>query len=229
MVVYEPVEWVPVVTTTRTFARDEIETTLKEKVTKTDTSKLYGRLHTELKVSGGHNLYGIKVEASVTAEASVEAKRETERVEEITKQGKLGNKVVHEVWVAMSLKVRKVYSRKIQLWNANNGGNQEVSWSGGPGWGDIWIGSRELSKVDGLQYSKVAMSGGGASNRVYFQVLPQVESGELKDLHIAISNVGWKDWYAYVPDYSAGKKVDGTEHLAWRAWEPRVTLLSLDA
>ncbi|WKT54451.1 hypothetical protein QSH57_005035 [Fusarium oxysporum f. sp. vasinfectum] len=71
------------------------------------------------------------------------------------------------------------------------------------------------------------MTGGGHSSGLYIQTLPVFdENKELKDLHIALSNVGWVDWYAYV----AGKKgpSSGRQLLAYPNYRPSTTLMPLN-
>ncbi|KAM3078260.1 hypothetical protein ACMFMG_002445 [Clarireedia jacksonii] len=226
MVVYEPLEWVPIVVSERTYPKGAFTKSFEETEVTVSENKLFGKVSSELEISGGGSFFGVKIEAKVKAEGSVEATLKTERIQKIVTEGKLGDMVVKEIWFALGLRVKQVYSRKINLWNANNGGSHEVTWYGGPGWDEIHVPSRALRGVEGLQFSDIRMTGGGASNRIYIQALPQFSGDKLEYLHLAISNVGWKDWYAYIPPNSVGDKVDRQEVIPWRQYKPTPTLMA---
>jgi hypothetical protein len=227
MVVYRPIEWVPIISCTKTFPRNTITQEFKREKTTTTTSKLYGKVESELEISGGANYMGMKVEAKLRAEASVQASMESNDVDKIITQGKLGDKVVKEVWVGMLIRVEEVFNHNVRVWIDNRGKGDSLGWSGGPGWNEILVPSRTLARVEGLQFSKIAMSGTGFSSSLYVQALPVLdEKGEFKDLHLALSNTGWQDWYAYV--VGGKSRPSGRELLAWPAWEYAATLMVMD-
>ncbi|KAM3081303.1 hypothetical protein ACMFMG_004771 [Clarireedia jacksonii] len=85
-----------------------------------------------------------------------------------------------------------------------------------------------MSRVKGLVFDRLPSTGPGVSKNIQLAALPQMENGELKDLHLAVSNKNWIDWYAYIPDFSKGRKMDGEEIMAWTAHEPMVTLMEQD-
>jgi hypothetical protein len=124
------------------------------------------------------------------------------------------------------LRVEEFYTHNIKVWVDGREKGDSLGWHGGPSWSDIHIPSRALSRVGGLQFSKITMTGGGHSTGLYVQTLPVFnENKELKDVHIALSNVGWTDWYAYV----AGKKgkSSGRQLLAYPNYHPSTTLMPI--
>ncbi|TGO43746.1 hypothetical protein BCON_0954g00010 [Botryotinia convoluta] len=228
MIVYEPVEWIPIVTAVRSHPRSILEQTYTNESTSTTSSEIYGRIQAELEISSGINMFGVKAQAKISSEAKVEGRITSDDVSRIRTEGTLGDKVVKEVWLTMSLKVKPIFSRKIVLWNANKDEGYDVWWSGGPDWDDIRVLDKDVHRVEGLQFSNVPTSGPGPSNNIYFQVLPQLDTDKkIQDLHIAISNKNWKDWFAYIPDYSYNIPLEGTQVLTWRSWAPQVTLMAL--
>jgi hypothetical protein len=246
MVVYEPIEWIPIATIVQTHPRSVFEREYFNESVSTTSSEIYGKLATELHASASGDLGGVKVEAKLSAEFKIEKKINSENTVKITTKGVLGKKVVNEVWLTMSLKVKPVYSRRIRLWNNNIKGKHQIMWDN-----DFWasylpvalasqpslplaaqpylalatltVSNRTLDRVKDLQFSNIAMSGDGASGNIRFQVLPVLDedSKELKDLHIAFSNVGDETWFVYNPKDSYGIELEEPEIVAWPDWEPK--------
>jgi hypothetical protein len=186
----------------------------------------------ELSASAGGGICGVKVEANVSTEFKYENKITSEETAKITTKGVLGKTVVNEVWLTMSLRAKPVYSRKILLWNNNVNGDHRITWHERSGlsifeMGALGVPSRELHRVENMQFSDIAMSGNGASKNIRFQVLPVLDkdSKKLKDLHIAFSDTGSESWFVYKPDDSYGIQLEGPCDLAWRDWKPQFTFM----
>ncbi|KAJ9425867.1 hypothetical protein QL093DRAFT_2575451 [Fusarium oxysporum] len=227
IVVYKPIEWVPSVARIRDFPKNSIVTNIEKERVETTTTKLYAKAEFALEVSAGGNYMGIKAEAKAKTETGVEFEKEVRNKDTYTQKGVVGDVALVEVAVGLMLRVEEIYTHNIKVWVDGREKGDSLGWHGGPSWNDIHIPSRSLSRVGGLQFSKITMTGGGHSAGLYVQTLPVFdENKELKDLHIALSNVGWTDWYAYV----AGKKgrSSGRQLLAYPNYRPSTTLMPLN-
>ncbi|EGU86517.1 hypothetical protein FOQG_12853 [Fusarium oxysporum f. sp. raphani 54005] len=227
IVVYKPIEWVPSVARIRDFPKNSIVTNIEKERVETTTTKLYAKAEFALEVSAGGNYMGIKAEAKAKTETGVEFEKEVRNKDTYTQKGVVGDVALVEVAVGLMLRVEEIYTHNIKVWVDGREKGDSLGWHGGPSWNDIHIPSRSLSRVGGLQFSKITMTGGGHSAGLYVQTLPVFdEKKELKDLHIALSNVGWTDWYAYV----AGKKgrSSGRQLLAYPNYRPSTTLMPLN-
>ncbi|KAJ0380841.1 hypothetical protein COL26b_000681 [Colletotrichum chrysophilum] len=175
-----------------------------------------------LEISGGENFMEMKADAKATADASVSFERE-----EYTQEGKVGDEPLVEVAVGLMLRVEKVYTHNINIWADGRGQVNSMSWSGGPGWDDIRIPSRALRRVGGLQFYNFSMSGTGHSSGLYVQTLPVFnDKKELEDIHIALSNKGWKDWYAYTVGQKG--KSSGRHLFAYPSYKPSTTIMPVN-
>ena len=71
------------------------------------------------------------------------------------------------------------------------------------------------------------MSGTGYSDGLYIQTLPVFDENKVfKDMHVALSNVDWGDWYAYTVR-KKGKSLRGRQLLAYPRYNPSATLMPL--
>ncbi|KAH0421235.1 hypothetical protein CcaCcLH18_13555 [Colletotrichum camelliae] len=227
IVAYKPIEWVPSVARIRDFPKNSIVTKIEKERVETTTTKLYAKAGFSLEISGGGNFMGMKAEAKATAETGVEFEREVKNVDKYTQEGKVGDEPLVEVAIGLMLRVEEVYTHNVNIWVDDRGKGDSMGWSGGPGWNDIWIPSRALSRVGGLQFSNIRMSGTGHSSGLYVQTLPVFnDKGELEDINLALSNKGWTDWYAY----TVGKKgkSSGRQLLAYPNYNPSTTLMPVN-
>lgn len=224
IVVYKPLEWVPSIARIRDFPKNSIITEIERERVETTTSRLYAKAEFALEISGGGNYMGMKAEAKATAETGVNFEREIKNVDKYTQKGQVGAEPLVEVAVGLMLRVEEIYTHTINIWVDDRGAQDSMGWSGGPGWNDIYIPQRALSRVGGLQFSNIGMSGTGYSKGLWIQTLPVFDDKkELKDVHLALSNNGWTNWYAY----TVGKKEksSGRQLLAYPNYNPSTTLM----
>lgn len=230
VVVYRPKKWVPNISRTKTYPRSAIETALTETTTTTTTTKLYAGAEASLEVSTGASFWGMKVEAKAKVETTISAQRDYVKVSELKTEGKLGDRVVHELWVSMLLEVEEVYSHDLKFWVENTGGKHNIGWSGGPAWENIWIANESLRYMDGLKFHPIQMSGSGHSDSIHLVTLPVFKGkGNDKDidkLHVALSCNDWVDWYAYVTGEEGPSH--RTQLMAWPAFSATPTLVAIE-
>lgn len=171
----------------------------------------------------------MKVEAKAKVETTVTAQRDYVKVSELKTEGKLGDRVVHEVWVSMLLEVEEVYSHNLTFWVDWVGNKHNIGWTGGPGWDDIWIANESLRYMDGLKFNPIQMSGSGHSDSIYLVTLPVFKGKgndkEIDKLHIALSCSGWVDWYAYLTGEEGPSH--RTQLMAWPAYDVTPTLVAI--
>lgn len=219
IVAYKPIEWVPSVARIRDFPKNSLVTKIEKQRVEITNTKLYAKPGFALEISGGGNFMEMKAEAKATADTSVSFERE-----EYTQEGKAGDEPLVEVAVGLMLRVEEVYTHNINIWADGRGQVNSMSWSGGPGWDDIRIPSRALNRVGGLQFYNFSMSGTGHSSGLYVQTLPVFnDKKELEDIHLALSNKGWKDWYAYTVGQKG--KSSGRHLFAYPSYKPSTTIM----
>ncbi|KAF5672293.1 hypothetical protein FHETE_3791 [Fusarium heterosporum] len=227
VVVYKPVEWVACTERMRDFPKGAILTHIEKERTETTKTKLYAGAEFSLEVSGGGGFMGMKAEVKTKVSTGVEWEKEIMNKEKYTQSGDLGDRPLTELAVGLMLRAEEVYTHTIDIWVDDRCQEDSMGWSGGDGWEQIRIPSHALSRVEGLQFSGISMSGTGHSAGLYLQALPVFdERKEIKDLHIALSNAGWGDWYAY----TVGRKDKGSgdRHLvAYPKYRPMATLMPL--
>ncbi|KAK2738855.1 hypothetical protein CKAH01_18736 [Colletotrichum kahawae] len=227
IVAYKPIEWVPSIARIRDFPKNSIVTKIEKERVETTTTKLYAKAGFSLEISGKGNFMEMKAEAKATAETGVDFKREVKNVDKYTQEGKVGDEPLVEVAMGLMLRVEEVYTHHINVWVDDRAKGDSMGWSGGPGWDDIKILSRALTRVEGLQFSNIKMTGNGHYAGLYVQTLPVFDgNGELKDINLALSNRGWAHWYAY----TVGKKgkSSGRHLLAYPKYSPSTTLMPVN-
>ncbi|KAA8893230.1 hypothetical protein FN846DRAFT_963280 [Sphaerosporella brunnea] len=197
VVAYRPIEWVPIVRELNTIPYSHFEVEYKKTTTKIQTSELYGHAEASFTIALGASWKGIKVEASTTTSIEASYKTSTELHEEIVEKGKRGDVVIKELAMGMALKVKRVYERNVKLYLNDESKKDSLTWDG-PAWGELWVGANDLRDVGALQFNPIIMSGSGYSKSLYLQVLPVFNADKkLTNMHLALSNKGWTDWYAY--------------------------------
>ncbi|KAF5229660.1 hypothetical protein FAUST_10297 [Fusarium austroamericanum] len=224
MVVYRPIEWVPSVVRIKTIPKNNIITTIKKEEVVDTRAKLYARAELSIELSAGGSGLGMAATATATSEIGVDFEKNTTKTETWTQEGQVGTKALNELAVGMLLKVEEVYRHSINVWVDGRKKGDSMGWSGGPGWNQIHVPETSLRSVRKLQFYNMRTSGVGGTQHLYIQTLPIFDKEKkLKDLHIALSNGGWEDWYAYV----VGKKGEsqGTKLLAYPGYQPSVTLM----
>lgn len=232
IVVYRPIEWVPIVSEVARFPKSKLSKELSRVTTTTTTSKIYGRATMSMEVSAGANFKGMMVEAKATAETEVEASLQKEEIEKLIESGKLGDETIFEVAVGMLLKVEEVckYSFPLEdLWAEDTitttippawplvarSGN--LHWGGSQTWGELLIPPSNFDDVKGFQFQ---------SGSLWTQVLPLLnEKHEIKDMHIALSNSGWVNWYAYLNGEI--HESHDRKTMPWIAWKPLSTFMTI--
>lgn len=88
MVVYEPIEWAPIVVSDWKYPKDAFTKIFEETEVSRAESKLCGKVSSELQIYSGVKLLWSEDRSKVKAEASVEATLKTERIQKIKPAGK---------------------------------------------------------------------------------------------------------------------------------------------
>lgn len=115
VIVYTPVEWVPIVRETRTIPKNHFEAEYNRTTTMIKTTELYGSGEASFTMSIGGGWNGLKLELSNTTSLKASYTRSNEYKEEIKQKGRLGNVVIKEVVMGMCLRMKRVYERSIHL------------------------------------------------------------------------------------------------------------------
>ncbi|KAL4745511.1 hypothetical protein BDW72DRAFT_53443 [Aspergillus terricola var. indicus] len=226
--VYEPVEWVPTVDLIRSIPRSAIPGKFTKKTVKTTKTRLYGSVGSLFTASASATYAAMKVDAQVEVKGEASSELDTSATETLLQEGRVGDKPVVEIMLGMNIRVRQVYYWRFndeydlwyRYWTKTGWDMQpkfeyETSWRSGPGWNTIHVPDSQLRRVD-----KLVHHGG-----IYYQLLPVLKNGQLDGLHVAISQPGWQDWYAFT-NGTGTPEVLGPETKAWEAIQPVATLLA---
>ncbi|KAF4993381.1 hypothetical protein FGRMN_6531 [Fusarium graminum] len=182
----------------RDFPKDALETQIKSTRTETTTMKLYAGAEFALELSGGGSYMGMKAEAKAKTSTSVEWEKRIVNIDEIVKKGILGKEPLIELALGLMLRAEEAYTHTIDIWVDDQGNN------------GLYIQALPVfEKANGNENEK-----------------DKKEQKEIKDLHIALSNVGWGDWYAYTTG-KKGKGLGGQQLVAYPNYCPSTTLMSL--
>ncbi|QPC76892.1 hypothetical protein HYE68_007644 [Fusarium pseudograminearum] len=224
MVVYRPIEWVPSVMLIKTIPKNTIITTIKRKEVVDTKLTIYAGAKLSIELSAGASGMGMAATATATSEVGIDFEKNSTTKETWAQEGQVGTTALNELAMGMMLRVEEVYRRSINVWVDGRKKGDSMGWSGGPGWNQIHVPDKSLRSVQGLQFHNIRTPGGGSTQHLYIQTLPVFDKEKkLKDLHIALSNSGWEDWYAYV----VGEKGEsqGTDLLAYPGFRPSITLM----
>ncbi|RJE24498.1 hypothetical protein PHISCL_03190 [Aspergillus sclerotialis] len=212
--VYKPVEWIPIIKKNHVWPKSAFETAIEIKTTETSSTKLFGSVSLSLDLSGGGECEGVKAEAKLTAETKVEASVSAEEVKTEHTKGTIGHEALAEVIMGTALKMEKVHEHAVDI-RLNH---HDVTW---PGLDDvekdIEINDRDLSRVHGLQFRDIQMSGSGSSNYLQVQALPVVnDKKDITQLHLVLSHTTWRPWVPYLKGIE--KSVEQETVLSYPAW-----------
>lgn len=220
VVAYKPLEWIPSVHARKTIPYNHFKVEFEKTETTIKTAELYGKFEASFTISAAGGWKSIKAELSSTSTFEASYKITTESKEEIKTKGNLGDVVVKELVMGMSLRVRRVYERSVHMyfgWKVKNpigdAFNFKVAkmepiltWDGPESWDDIRVKSSALRDVKPLQFFPVPMTGNGYKDGLWLQVLPVFNDKKLTDMHLVVSANGWDDWAAYT---HGSRTVDG--------------------
>lgn len=188
---------------------------------------IYGHVGTIFQLSADPNYMGMKVEATIDANARAELRKSKENIKKIRQTGELGDKPVSEVVLGMLIRVEEVYSHSIRLEMDNRGTSKSLHWTAEQDWSQVEVPHQHLSEVKGLQFPPVVpMSGDSQVTKLWIQTLPVLDKHhEICDLHIAVSSTGWSNWYAYTEAHRGTSK--GREIVAWPAHQPAMAFIEV--
>ncbi|GES65078.1 C6 zinc finger domain protein [Aspergillus terreus] len=163
----------------------------------TNQSNGIGSLFT---VSGGATYAGMKVEANVEVKGEASSELDTSATETLLREGRIGDRPVHEIILGMNIRVRQVYYWQFndeyelwyrfwakQVWDFKPKKYYETSWHSGPSWDAIHAPDSQLRRVDKLVHSA----------SIYYQLLPVLKNGQIDGLHVANTQPGLQVWYAF--------------------------------
>ncbi|KAG0052325.1 hypothetical protein BGZ90_006519 [Linnemannia elongata] len=198
VVAYRPIAWIPIVRELRTIPRNHLAMEFEKTTTTIQTSEIYGKFETSFTLSVGGGWKGIKAELSSTTSIEASYKTSWEDKETIIQRGKIGDVVVKEVVMGMSLRVERVYERAVHVYLNDEKKGDSLTWNGPESWGDCWVAASALRDVKALQFHPISMTGSGYRSGLFLQVLPAFNADKkLTDLHLVMSCSGWTDWYTY--------------------------------
>lgn len=191
----------------RTIPCSHLEMEFEKTTTTIQTSEIYGKFETSFTLSIGGGWKGIKAELSSTTSIEASYKTSFEAKETIIQKGKVGDVVVKEVVMGMSLRVERVYERGVHVYLNGEEKSDSLTWDGPDSWNDCWVAASALRDVKALQFHPISMTGTGYRSGLFLQVLPAFNADKkLTDLHLVMSCSGWTDWYTYT---GGSKTIDG--------------------
>ena len=170
----------------------------------------------------------MKVEANVEVKGEASSELDTSATETLLREGRVGDRPVHEIMLGMNIRVRQVFYWRFndeydlwyrlwakQDWDFKLKMYYETSWHSGPSWDAVHVPDSQLRRVDKLVHRE----------GIYYQLLPVLKNGQIDGLHVAISQPGWQDWYAFT-NGTGIHEVLGPETKAWESIQPVATLIA---
>jgi hypothetical protein len=150
-------------------------------------------------IEGGGSYSGVTASMKSTTDVSFGVQKSTFVQEQWVTKGKSGQVPIYKLFVFPLLRVRLIKRQHISF--TINNSSEELKWSGDSYrdgyWGERWVGAGRLSRVTGLQYNPVPMSGWACPEKAYILPVPKVDDKGEFSATTVMSRQGWKDWYVY--------------------------------
>ncbi|KAF9537460.1 hypothetical protein EC957_008102 [Mortierella hygrophila] len=224
-----PVAGFPIVREKGTIPYNHFETEYEKNSTTIETSDIYGHFEASFTMSIGGSWKAVKAEVSTTTKVEANYKRSTEVKEEIRQKGTIGDVVIKELILGMTLRLQRVYEHSVHVYLNDEAKGNSLTWDGPSSWGDLWVASNALPNVEFLQFHPMSMTGTVHSSSLFLQAPPVFNAERhLDNLHLVLSCKGWTDWYVYNGGVKTAYPIGAgrTETLPVPGKQPLVTFIA---
>ena len=231
VIAYEPVEWVPIVKRLGTVPKSVVQTDYSSKTVTVTTNQVYGSVQVSASISAGKNIGCVKMAGSASTDFGASYSMSTTAQEEVKTKATYGDRVVQQLSMGLSLRVRRKWERSLSIYGNPDRFGWSMTWDGGPGWDDIAVANSAVSDVSNLMFSYIPMTVNGDGSMLWLQTLPAFDKNKkLTDLNLVLSCGGWTDWYVYTPGTSGPPAEERIETIPVPGYQkPLVTLMTVAA